>query len=105
MQPVHIKGEKYLLKGHINIDIGSSTLPEEISVDVMNSEGKAIHTAIGKPMAGEEEETTFSTYEYSLWGNIGDKMTLVPHDSRLICQTACTVIFCDFFPFTVPWCS
>lgn len=85
VQPVYIKGEKYLLKGHIDVDIGYSKPPKEIAVDIMDSAGKVIRTALGKAKAGGDEQASTYTYEYSLWGNIGDKLTLVPQDSRLTC--------------------
>ncbi|KAI4319166.1 hypothetical protein MLD38_032798 [Melastoma candidum] len=80
--PIYIKGEKYLLKGHINVDIGDFKPPEEIAVEIMDSTGKVIHTAIGKPKASVDEQASSSTYEYSLWANVGDELKLAPQDAR-----------------------
>ncbi|KAK7284568.1 hypothetical protein RJT34_19316 [Clitoria ternatea] len=81
--PVYLKGEKYLLKGQINVQSGSlDALPEYIVVDIQH-DGVAVidhATATLKSMGKDQPDT--ATFEYSVWANLGEKLTFVPRDSR-----------------------
>lgn len=83
--PVYLKGEKYLLKGLINIE--SSTLdggyevPESIAVDILTG-GYVVDGTTAKLSSNDNDQTRVSTYEFSVWANHGDKLTFVPRDSR-----------------------
>ncbi|KAI4349753.1 hypothetical protein L6164_010313 [Bauhinia variegata] len=81
--PIHLKGEKYLLKGQINAQSSSlDELPENIIVDIQTGGAggvdavKAFRTAHGK------DETSIAIFEYSAWASIGEKLTFIPRDSR-----------------------
>ncbi|XP_062143584.1 uncharacterized protein LOC133851267 [Alnus glutinosa] len=84
--PVYLKGEKYLLKGQINVE--SSTLdgvyevPESIAVDILNSGGNIVDGTTAKLSSNDNDQTSAAIYEYSVWANPGDKLTFVPRDSR-----------------------
>ncbi|CAJ1874972.1 unnamed protein product [Sphenostylis stenocarpa] len=81
--PIHLTGAKYLLKGQINVDSGSlDALPENIGVDVKHDGAGVIDyaTATLKSYAKDQKDTAI--FEYSVWANLGEKLTFVPWDSR-----------------------
>ncbi|GLT64134.1 hypothetical protein SLA2020_366440 [Shorea laevis] len=84
--PVYLKGEKYLLKGRINVE--SSTLddvyevPESIAVDILDSGGSVVDGDTAKLSSNDNDQTSAAIYEYNVWANPGDKLTFVPRDSR-----------------------
>ncbi|XP_030454773.2 uncharacterized protein LOC115676056 [Syzygium oleosum] len=80
--PIYLKGEKYLLKGLINVDSSLLQLPEDITVDVISGEGNAFEVTRGSLISDGDEQTKTAAYQYSVWGNIGDKLTFIPRDSR-----------------------
>lgn len=88
LQPIYLKGEKYLLKGLINVDSSLLQLPEDITVDVISGESNAFEVTRGSLISDGDEQTKTAAYQYSVWGNIGDKLTFIPRDSRYICLMA-----------------
>ncbi|XP_027348835.1 nodal modulator 1 isoform X2 [Abrus precatorius] len=79
--PIHLKGEKYLLKGQINVLSGSlDALPENIVVDIHHDGAGDIDHATATLKSHEKDQTAI--FEYSFWANLGEKLTFVPWDSR-----------------------
>ncbi|KAK9950516.1 hypothetical protein M0R45_006002 [Rubus argutus] len=83
--PIHLKGEKYLLKGKINVASSSfdgvNELSENFIVDILDAGGIIIDsTTAGLTSTGNEQ--TSSVYEFSLWANLGEKLAFVPRDPR-----------------------
>ncbi|XP_010523920.1 PREDICTED: nodal modulator 3 [Tarenaya hassleriana] len=80
-QPVHLKAEKYLLKGVINVEFSSthieSELPESFVVDIQDKEGNVVESIAAK-LASDEH----GVYEYNLWAHLGEKINFIPRDSR-----------------------
>ncbi|XP_057966723.1 uncharacterized protein LOC131156786 isoform X2 [Malania oleifera] len=84
--PVYLKGEKYLLKGHIHIDLsslsGGHELPDNIIVDVLNSEDSVVDQSIARLINNGNNQKNVAEYEYSVWANLGEKLSFVPSDPR-----------------------
>lgn len=83
--PVYLKGEKYLLKGQIDVDhtsLSPDELPESIAVDVFDSKNGVADSTIAKP--NQNDGTNTAVYEYSMWTHRGQKLTLAPRDSRTL---------------------
>ncbi|KAK9281445.1 hypothetical protein L1049_004347 [Liquidambar formosana] len=84
--PVYLKGEKYLLKGQIHVDSSSPNgvyeLPENIIVDMLNSEGTVVDGTTARLVSSGNDQTSAVVYEYSVWVDLGGKLTFVPWDSR-----------------------
>ncbi|KAL8138821.1 hypothetical protein V2J09_004822 [Rumex salicifolius] len=83
--PVILKGEKYLLKGKINIDqtsLGGHELPENLVVDVLDNKNDVLDSIFAKLSSDVNDETSAAAYEYSVWANLGQKVTFVPKDQR-----------------------
>ncbi|KAJ7977680.1 Carbohydrate-binding-like fold [Quillaja saponaria] len=84
--PIHLKGEKYLLKGQINVQSSSHNdayeSPENILVDIRNSEGGVTDTATATRTSHGKDQAGSVVYEFSLWSNLGEDLTFIPRDSR-----------------------
>ncbi|XP_004288537.1 PREDICTED: nodal modulator 1 [Fragaria vesca subsp. vesca] len=84
--PIHLKGEKYLLKGQINVASSSSDgvhkLSENFIVDIVNSEGSIIDSTTAGLAPIGNEQTSYSVYEFSVWAKLGEKLIFVPRDAR-----------------------
>lgn len=84
--PIHLKGDKYLLKGHIHVQSSSLSgeyeLPESFIVEVLNSDGTVFGGSPARLISSENDQTSASVYEYSVWANLGEKLTFVPSDAR-----------------------
>ncbi|KAL0848642.1 hypothetical protein Bca101_021889 [Brassica carinata] len=80
-QPIHLRAEKYLIKGLINVESSSteieSELPESFIVDMQDEEGRVINSISAK-LASDGR----GVYEYYTWANLGEKISFVPRDSR-----------------------
>ncbi|WZZ66872.1 hypothetical protein YC2023_078242 [Brassica napus] len=80
-QPIHLRAEKYLVKGLINVESSSteieSELPENFIVDIQDKEGSVINSISAK-LASDGS----GVYEYYTWANLGEKISFVPRDSR-----------------------
>lgn len=57
-------------------------LPKSIIVDIMNREGMVIDDTTASLASGGSVQTRAVVYEYSVWANLGEKLTFVPRDSR-----------------------
>ncbi|KAL5561032.1 hypothetical protein UlMin_030779 [Ulmus minor] len=83
---IYLKGEKYLLKGKINVasssSDGVSELPENIIVDILNKEGSSIDKTTATLTSSGIEQTTGALYEYSTWASLGEERIFVPQDPR-----------------------
>ncbi|XP_028797029.1 nodal modulator 1 isoform X2 [Neltuma alba] len=81
--PVYLKGEKYLLKGQINVESSSlNELPENMIVDIQNGGASVIDAAKAILSSDGKDETSTAIYEYSVWANPGEKLTFIPRDPR-----------------------
>ncbi|XP_012474989.1 uncharacterized protein LOC105791465 [Gossypium raimondii] len=80
--PIYLKGEKYLLSGQINVNPSSSNdLPVEIVMNILNSEGTIMYSTNAKLASSANDQMT-AVYEYSVWANLGEKLTFLPMDPR-----------------------
>lgn len=80
-----MKGEKYLIRGQINIQPdGVSDLPNNVFINVMNSEGTVIDSANANLVSDGNGEKNAASYEYSVWATPGQKLTFAPLDSRYV---------------------
>nr|KYP47590.1 Nodal modulator 1 [Cajanus cajan] len=81
--PIHLTGEKYLLKGQINVKSGSlDALPENIVVDIKHDRAGVNDYATATLKSHAKDQTDTAIFEYSVWANLGEKLTFVPRDSR-----------------------
>ncbi|KAL3531546.1 hypothetical protein ACH5RR_010868 [Cinchona calisaya] len=84
--PLHLKGEKYLLKGRVHVESNSLggvlKLPEKVVIDILNNEGALVDSTTARYVLDEDDQSTKAVYEYSIWANPGEKLTFVPQDSR-----------------------
>ncbi|KAL2485720.1 Carbohydrate-binding-like fold [Abeliophyllum distichum] len=84
--PIYLKGEKYLLSGHISIDtnsfIGDENLPDNIPVDMLDNEGTVLDGTIARLVSSGIDQSTAAIYKYSVWTNFGEKLIFVPRDTR-----------------------
>ncbi|BAT86244.1 hypothetical protein VIGAN_04387700 [Vigna angularis var. angularis] len=81
--PIHLTGEKYLLKGQINVQSGSlDALPEKIVVDIKHEGAGVIDYTTATLKSHGKDQTETAIFEYSVWANLEEKLTFVPWDSR-----------------------
>ena len=61
-----------------------------IVVDILNGEGMVMHSTNAKLASSANDQMT-AVYEYSVWANLGEKLTFLPTDPRYflihLCQT------------------
>ncbi|XP_076883578.1 uncharacterized protein LOC143532402 [Bidens hawaiensis] len=83
--PIFLKGEKYLLKGEIKVELtsqnGVDQLPKNLVVDILNDEGTVIDGTTAK-YVNENEHSNTALYKYEVWANPGEKLTFAPRDIR-----------------------
>ncbi|KAK6155294.1 hypothetical protein DH2020_009542 [Rehmannia glutinosa] len=84
--PIYLKGEKYLLKGHINVE-SKENLPENIPLDILDNQETLVDGTIARLVSAEVDQSGAAVYEYSVWANFGGKLIFVPRDSRVLAQT------------------
>lgn len=88
LQAVHLKGERYLLTGQIHVDTSSLSgvdeLPENILVDILNSEGTLLDGTSARLVPAENDKASAAVFEYSVWANPGEELTFFPQDSRYV---------------------
>ena len=53
-------------------------------MDILNGGGEVIDGTTAKLSSIEKDQTSAAIYEYSVWVNPGDKLTVLPRDSRCI---------------------
>ncbi|XP_052184978.1 uncharacterized protein LOC127796711 [Diospyros lotus] len=84
--PIYLKGEKYLLRGQIHIDLslpnGGKELPDNILVDILNKEGDLLDGTVARLVSNGNYQSNGVVYEYLVWANPGEKLTFIPQDSR-----------------------
>lgn len=82
---VYLKGEKYLLKGRIHVElsslVGAYTLPNSIIVDMLDGEEAVVGSGRAEFLSDGNGQTGDAVYEYSVWARRGDKLTFIPRDS------------------------
>ncbi|KAI3460746.1 hypothetical protein Pfo_017409 [Paulownia fortunei] len=81
LSPINLKGEKYLVKGHINVE-SNKNLPENIPLDILDNQETLVDGTIARLVSAEVDQSGPSVYEYSVWANFGEKLIFVPRDSR-----------------------
>ncbi|XP_044493042.1 nodal modulator 1 isoform X2 [Mangifera indica] len=85
-EPIYLKGEKYQLKGQISVESnspdGGYVLPENVIVNIFNGEGILVDKTTAVLTSSSNDQTGNTVYEYSLWANLGEKLTFVPLDPR-----------------------
>lgn len=59
-------------------------LPEKIVVDIKHDGAGVIDHAIATLKSHAKDQTDTAIFEYSVWGNLGEKLTFVPWDSRYL---------------------
>ncbi|KAL9250005.1 BOS complex subunit NOMO1-like protein [Drosera capensis] len=84
-QPIHLKGEKSLLKGQIILDSSSlkaDDVQENIFIDVFLCENDVSDSVTASLVNRELNQASSVVYEYSVWANFGEKITFFPRGSR-----------------------
>ena len=84
-QPIYLSGEKFLLKGQINVDpvsLGVYELPESILLNIVGAGGSVIDNTEAKLAADAKDQSNSALYEYSVWASSGEELTFVPVDTR-----------------------
>lgn len=89
LQPIHLKGEKYLLKGQIHVELDEN-VPENVPVDISDDKGNVLDVTTGRLVSSESDQSKNAVYEYSVWANFGEELIFVPRDSRYICCAYCS---------------
>ncbi|XP_031274126.1 nodal modulator 1 [Pistacia vera] len=84
--PIYLKGEKYQLKGQISVEStstdGGCVLPENVIVNIFNSDVILVDKTTAVLTSNANDQTSNVVYEYSVWANLGEKLTFVPLDPR-----------------------
>ncbi|PIA38038.1 hypothetical protein AQUCO_02900110v1 [Aquilegia coerulea] len=84
--PIHLKADKYLLEGKIHVEASLhanvNELSESIIVDAITSDGEVIDASPARLVPHANDITTSIVFNYSIWANLGDELTLVPRDLR-----------------------
>ncbi|EYU38423.1 hypothetical protein MIMGU_mgv1a000387mg [Erythranthe guttata] len=81
LSPINLKGEKYLLKGHISVE-SNENLPESIPLDIVDNQETLVGGTIAKHVSSGVDQSGATIYEYSVWANFGENLIFVPRDSR-----------------------
>ncbi|XP_016491513.2 uncharacterized protein LOC107811149 [Nicotiana tabacum] len=86
LSPIYLKGESYILKGHIHVESSSFSsiegLPDNIPLDVLDSEGSVVGGLTSKRVPNGVDQSSAAVYEFSMWATAGGKFTFVPRDAR-----------------------
>ncbi|KAJ4775918.1 Nodal modulator 1 [Rhynchospora pubera] len=77
-EPIHVRGQKYLVTGEIQLEIGLDE-GEEITVDVLKGENAPIETISAKFVAKNGDEKAI--YGYSTWAGLGDDLVFIARDA------------------------
>ncbi|CAH1417541.1 unnamed protein product [Lactuca virosa] len=84
--PIYLKGEKYLVKGQIRVELSSQDgvhqLPENFLVDILNDKGTSIDGSSARLVVTGNEQSDTANYEFEVWANPGERLTFVPRDIR-----------------------
>lgn len=84
MQPINLKGEKYLLKGLISVD-SNENFPDSIPLDILDNQETLVDNTVAERLSSEVDQSGAAVYEYSFWANLGEKLIFVPRDPRYVC--------------------
>ncbi|XP_055832870.1 uncharacterized protein LOC129901646 [Solanum dulcamara] len=86
LSPIYLKGESYLLKGHVHVESSSFSsvegLPENIPLDILDSEGSVVDSLMARRVPYGVDQSSAAIYEFSMWASPGGKFTFVPRDAR-----------------------
>ncbi|KAA0046704.1 nodal modulator 3 [Cucumis melo var. makuwa] len=85
LEPIYLRGEKYLLKGKINVDpvsLGVYELPESILLNIVGAGGNVVANTEAKLTSDANNQPNSALYEYSVWASSGEELTFVPLDTR-----------------------
>ncbi|CAK9310181.1 unnamed protein product [Citrullus colocynthis] len=85
LEPIYLRGEKYLLKGQINVDpvsLGVYELPESILLNIVGDGGSVVANTEAKLTSDANSQLNPALYEYSVWASSGEELTFVPVDPR-----------------------
>lgn len=80
VQPINLKGEKYLLKGHVHVL--DKNLPDDILVDIFDNQETSVGSTPARLVSSEVDPSRAAVYEFSVWSKFGEKLIFVPRDSR-----------------------
>ncbi|CAI9288723.1 unnamed protein product [Lactuca saligna] len=84
--PIYLKGEKYLVKGQIRVELSSQDgvhqLPENLLVEILNGKGTSIDGSSARLVVNGNEQSDTANYEFEVWANPGERLTFVPRDIR-----------------------
>ncbi|CAA0829041.1 Carbohydrate-binding-like fold [Striga hermonthica] len=81
--PINLKGEKYLLRGLINVKSKSKEdLPESIQLVILDDQETLVDSTVAKLVSAEVDHSEVAVYEYSVWANSGKNLIFAPRDSR-----------------------
>nr|KAJ0203959.1 hypothetical protein LSAT_V11C500298540 [Lactuca sativa] len=79
--PIYLKGEKYLVKGQIRVELSSQDgvheLPENLLVEILNDEGTSIDGSSARLVVNGNEQSDTANYEFEVWANPGERLTFV----------------------------
>lgn len=67
-----------------------NALPENIVVNIQNDGADVIDSATAILKSHANDQTNTAIFEYSVWANLGEKLTFVPQDSRYIYLVGCS---------------
>lgn len=86
LSPIYLKGESYLLKGHVHVESSSFSivegLPENIPLDILDSEGSVVDGLMARRVSDGVDQSSAAIYEFSMWASPGREFTFVPRDAR-----------------------
>lgn len=85
LQPINLKGEKFLLKGHISVE-SNEDVPENIPVDILDDKETLVAGTIARLVPAGVDQAGAAVFEYSFWANFGENLIFVPQDSRYVCS-------------------
>lgn len=64
-------------------------MPENIIVDIQNGGAGVTDTTKAILPSHGKDQTQTATFEYSVWANLGEKLTFIPRDPRYIILASC----------------
>ena len=86
LQPIHLTGKNYLVKGLVHVDLSllqdSSDLSESITIDILNQANVPVDTVNTRYLSDEIGKTGTAVFEYTLWSDLGEEFIIVPQHSR-----------------------
>lgn len=87
-QLIYLTGQKYLIKGEIQVSLplfsNHSNISKNILIDVLNEEFVVVATTEATFIHGGNDLIDTLVYEYIFWSNFGEDLVFVPQDTRYI---------------------